>query len=1305
MSTSTASSSVSHRPSRRSRIRIAWWTAIVLALAPLVVVSPAGAAADDPPTVVSLTWDDGNADQMPAADIMKAHNMAGTFYINSGTVGMAGYLTKANVASLAADGHEIGGHTLNHTSLPSLPADEAKRQICLDRANLTEWGYAVRSFAYPFAETTTAIDEMVRDCGYNSGRNLGDIKSRFGCDDCGYAESFTPSAPYETKAVDQVDSTWTLQDLQDSVTNAESSGGGWVQLTFHNFCGAVCGELSVTEQVFTEFLDWLQLRAASNNTTVKTVGDVIGGDVKPVVTVPDPVPTQDGSGLNNPGMETLSSTGLPSCWQKGGFGVNTAVLDTVTPGRTGQRAGRVTVTDYQDGDAKLLPSLDLGTCAPAATPGKSYVLRGWYTSTAPTQYDVYLRTAAGGWTYWTSSPYFAAAANYTQATWTTEAIPAGYTGISFGLNMFSNGTLVVDDFSLSTTDATPKTSATILPAAPDGAGGWYKTHPSVTLSVDAGSATSQTEYSLDGTTWTPYTAPISVPDGAGPLRYRSTSGSLVEETRTLDVKVDTSLPVVTPTFDKATRKIDATATDTNGSGVASIEKRVVGTEAWAPVTAPVVAGNEAAELEFRATDAAGNVSATVPLSVPVALVSIASITPGAPDGSAGWYFTRPQVTLTKVSGTPTSTIEYSLDGTTWTPYAAPIPVPDGTEKVSYRVVDGDEKEATNTLDLKVDTVKPVVTSTFDKATRKVEASATDSGAAVDTIEQRVNGGSWEAHTGPITLGDDAATVDFRATDKAGNVSETATVAVPATLITSASVSAAAPDGAAGWYKSRPTVTLTKVSGAASATQEYSFDGDTWTAYTGPIDVPDGTQTLRYRTVDGDDKEPAHALDLTVDTVNPVVTPTYDTSTRTVKATATDGTSGIDRIERRTAGGEWVTYTDPLPMGDEASSIEFRAVDKAGNVSEIGTVAVPAALIASASIAKDSPDGLAGWYVTRPKVTLTKASGAASATLEYSFDGTAWKAYTAPVDVPDGAQTLRYRTVDGDDKGATKTLAAKVDAVKPVISSATFDKTTRKMTVTATDATSTVDRVERRINGGAWATLSGPLAVSDDASKVEVRAFDKAGNESAFKTVTVPGRTAAKVGLSLSTTSTTYGKTVKATVAVPAPTKKAATPTGTVTVSVDGTALAPAKLVKGKAAVTLPGTLLSVASHTVSVTYSGNTVYRPGTAKAVKLTVKKATPTVSFIRSTTRPKVNKTVVKLTTWVSVAGTKVVPVGELRVYAAGKVIATTSLQAANKGKVKIALPVFTKRGTVALSVRFVSTTELNQKTSTKKSVKVVP
>ena len=113
----------------------------------------------------------------------------------------------------------------------------------------------------------------------------------------------------------------------------------------------------------------------------------------------------------------------------------------------GSQSENVTVTNYSSGDAKLLPTLDLGACTPTVVPGNTYNLSVMYESTAVSQFALYYRTTNGSWAYWTSSPWFAAASTWTQATFTTPAVPAGVNGVSFGLALIANGTLTTDDYS------------------------------------------------------------------------------------------------------------------------------------------------------------------------------------------------------------------------------------------------------------------------------------------------------------------------------------------------------------------------------------------------------------------------------------------------------------------------------------------------------------------------------------------------------------------------------------------------------------------------------------------------------------------------------------------------------------------------------------------------------------------------------------------------------------------------------------------------------------------------------------------
>jgi peptidoglycan/xylan/chitin deacetylase (PgdA/CDA1 family) len=412
---------------------------------PLVASQAAGAATVHKPVQISLTFDDGNADQMTALPVLQKYNMKGTFYIISGAIGAPNYLTQANLATIASQGNEIGGHTVSHPDLTSVPQAEAMRQICNGRATLAGWGYQVTDFAYPYAALNPAVEADVKACGFNTGRGLGDVQSSHGCTGCATTESVPPVDPYNLAAVDEIDSTWSLAQMEQVVTTAETTGG-WLMYTFHHFgtCGAAC-DPEIPLPMFDSFLSWIKGQAA-NGVTVKTVHQVDGGTVKPVVTEPPSTNTT----LPNPSLEaSVTGDGFPDCFMPAGYGTNTPTWARVTNAHTGTYAQQVTITGYSNGDAALLPTFDLGACTPAVIAGDSYNVSIWYESTAITQFALYTRTAGGFWSYWTSGPWLAPASTWTQATFATPAVPAGAVGVSFGLALIANGSLTVDDYAIS----------------------------------------------------------------------------------------------------------------------------------------------------------------------------------------------------------------------------------------------------------------------------------------------------------------------------------------------------------------------------------------------------------------------------------------------------------------------------------------------------------------------------------------------------------------------------------------------------------------------------------------------------------------------------------------------------------------------------------------------------------------------------------------------------------------------------------------------------------------------------------------
>jgi peptidoglycan/xylan/chitin deacetylase (PgdA/CDA1 family) len=206
---------------------------------------------------------------------------------------------------------------VSHLDLTTLPADEARREVCIDRATLAGWGFRVTSFAYPYASHNRSVEAIARDCGYNSARLGSGIRrpgtSPGNCPHCPVAETIPPANPYTIRTLQAIDPSWTLADLKGVVTNAEDHGGGWVVLVFHHVCDDNC-PLSTSPAVLDAFSAWLKSREV-RGTQVKTVDQVIGGSVKPIV-APAPAAAH---GAMNPSLEISSSAGIPDCRLRTGW--------------------------------------------------------------------------------------------------------------------------------------------------------------------------------------------------------------------------------------------------------------------------------------------------------------------------------------------------------------------------------------------------------------------------------------------------------------------------------------------------------------------------------------------------------------------------------------------------------------------------------------------------------------------------------------------------------------------------------------------------------------------------------------------------------------------------------------------------------------------------------------------------------------------------------------------------------------------------------------------------------------------------
>jgi peptidoglycan/xylan/chitin deacetylase (PgdA/CDA1 family) len=260
-----------------SRLNIVLPVVLALGLTgtPAAAAPPAQPSAAAP-TVVTLQFDDGNADQYAALAVLAAHGLHATFYVNSGNIGTSGHLTWTQLDSLAAAGNEIGGHTISHARLTQLQPSAARQEVCGDRLALFDHGFTPVSFAYPYGSHDDATEQIVAACGYNSARMVSGVDGRRT-----FAETIPPADAYATRMPPAVKSGTSLATVQGYVTGAETHGGGWIQILIHHVCNH-CNTYSMTLADLTALIQWLAARAAAG-TVVRTTAEVIGGAVQPSV--------------------------------------------------------------------------------------------------------------------------------------------------------------------------------------------------------------------------------------------------------------------------------------------------------------------------------------------------------------------------------------------------------------------------------------------------------------------------------------------------------------------------------------------------------------------------------------------------------------------------------------------------------------------------------------------------------------------------------------------------------------------------------------------------------------------------------------------------------------------------------------------------------------------------------------------------------------------------------------------------------------------------------------------------------------
>lgn len=367
-----------------------------------------------------------------------------------------------------------------------------------------------------------------------------------------------------------------------------------------------------------------------------------------------------------------------------------------------------------------------------------------------------------------------------------------------------------------------------------------------------------------------------------------------------------------------------------------------------------------------------------------------------------------------------------------------------------------------------------------------------------------NGAGITASFDWFTLGEDA-TCEPDGGEPTDSTAPTTTITVPAA------------DGEAGWHTTRPSFTLAATDGeegSGVASVEYRIAGGAWTPYTAAVEVTgEGERLVEFRATDeAGNVEEIRSSTVKVDTVVPTVTADEaGTRTKTLTLSASDATSGVDRIEYQVGTATtWSDYSSPLSFDDVGTHVvRYRAVDVAGNISAVGTSTVEVAPITApkVSVTTDpaAPNGRKGWFTGPVTVTLTGTGGDGDLTLEYRTGKGAWTAYAAPFALTkDGVTKLEARA--RDEAGTVSAVVSstfKIDDTAPALSVSGIANgaqlsvaAVRTVQVTAADAMSGVVTRSVRLDGKAVAsrTRIDALVLRTGTHRLAVVITDEAGNQ-------------------------------------------------------------------------------------------------------------------------------------------------------------------------------------------------------------------
>jgi hypothetical protein len=428
------------------------------------------------------------------------------------------------------------------------------------------------------------------------------------------------------------------------------------------------------------------------------------------------------------------------------------------------------------------------------------------------------------------------------------------------------------------------------------------------------------------------------------------------------------------------------------------------------------------------------------------------VTPRNPDGINDWYISPPKVTLQTESG---SDIKFQIDDGIVSDYVDSIWIPDGLHTLSYWAVDRHGNiEETNLASFKVDTDVPTSQISLEPDLPE-DSWYTDPPLITLTsshpetfLYYKFGNDDFQLYEGAFFPPEGESILYWRGIDQAGNQEDVRSRSfkvdtVPPHL--SYTIYPPEPNGKDEWYISRPQVTLTSADAAAIY---YAFGTDVLSPYLGPLEVPEGENTLRITCTDtaGNDMDEVR-LRFKVDTIEPSLSGFFDGYDYTPENSSQwlnippilnlEGSEQGMEINYSINEGEPIEYELPFEIAEGENEIWVRGEDEAGNIAE--------ALFFLVKVDKRVPfiehsfshEMKNGWFLNdRSSIILDpkEEDDRSSIVKTYYRWGTEPAAlYKGPVEIPEGLHSFTYWAEDlAGNEMEPRTIQIKKDSTLPLI---------------------------------------------------------------------------------------------------------------------------------------------------------------------------------------------------------------------------------------------------------------------------------